>query len=86
MKRAPPPCDTRTSASARHFASSRTTRKGQYCTTLIWYAWQHAGVDLGARFEYLSVPLSSGHYLLLPHSLRSAKRLRLLYEMDLVKK
>jgi hypothetical protein len=59
--------------------------EGQYCTTLIWYAWQHAGVDLGARFEYLSVPLSSGHYLL-PHSLRSAERLRLIYEINLVKK
>jgi hypothetical protein len=54
-------------------------QEGQYCTTLIWYAWQHAGVDLGARFEYLSVPLSSGLYLL-PHSLRTAGRLRLLYE------
>ncbi|MDR2690327.1 MAG: hypothetical protein LBB76_11305 [Azoarcus sp.] len=54
-------------------------REGQYCTTLIWYAWQRAGIDLGAKFDYLNVPLASGHYLL-PHSLRTAKRLHLLYE------
>jgi hypothetical protein len=53
--------------------------EGQYCTTLIWYAWKNAGVDLGARFEHLSVPLASGLYLL-PHSLRMAEGLRLLHE------
>ncbi|MDR1275959.1 MAG: hypothetical protein LBL72_06235 [Candidatus Accumulibacter sp.] len=53
-------------------------KEGQYCTTLIWYAWQRAGVDLGARFEHLSVPLASGLYLL-PHSLRTAKALRVIY-------
>jgi cell wall-associated NlpC family hydrolase len=52
--------------------------EGQYCTTLIWYAWQYAGIDLGARFEHLNVPLAEGDYLL-PHSLRMAKRLRLLH-------
>jgi cell wall-associated NlpC family hydrolase len=52
--------------------------EGQYCTTLIWYAWQHAGVDLGARFEHLEAPLATGDYLL-PHSLRMAERLRLLH-------
>jgi hypothetical protein len=52
--------------------------EGQYCTTLIWYAWRHAGIDLGARFEYLNAPLATGNYLL-PHSLRTAERLRLLY-------
>jgi hypothetical protein len=54
-------------------------KEGQYCTTLIWHAWRRAGVDLGARFEHLSVPLASGQYLL-PHSLRMAEGLRLLHE------
>ncbi|MDR3087506.1 MAG: hypothetical protein LBU45_06095 [Azoarcus sp.] len=52
--------------------------KGQYCTTLIWYVWQRAGVDLGARFEHLNVPFAAGNYLL-PHSLRTARRLQLLH-------
>ncbi|MDR2129241.1 MAG: hypothetical protein LBP52_09295 [Burkholderiaceae bacterium] len=52
--------------------------EGQYCTTLIWFAWQKAGVDLGARFEHLNAPLAAGNYLL-PHSLRMAERLRLLH-------
>lgn len=52
--------------------------EGQYCTTLIWYAWQHAGIDLGASFEYLNAPLTEGDYLL-PHSLRVAERLQLLH-------
>jgi hypothetical protein len=52
---------------------------GQYCTTLIWAAWQRAGVDLGARFEHLEVPFSAGDYLL-PHSLRTAPGLQLIFE------
>ncbi|MDR3214545.1 MAG: hypothetical protein LBT71_11595 [Azoarcus sp.] len=54
-------------------------REGQYCTTLIWRVWQRAGVDLGARFERLNVPLAAGDYLL-PHSLRTAPALRLVFE------
>jgi cell wall-associated NlpC family hydrolase len=54
-------------------------REGQYCTTLVWYAWQRAGVDLGARFEHLEVPLAEGDYLL-PHDLRIAPGLQLLFE------
>jgi cell wall-associated NlpC family hydrolase len=53
--------------------------EGQYCTTLVWAAWQRAGVDLGAHFEHLNVPFFTGDYLL-PHSLRSAPKLRLMYE------
>ena len=53
--------------------------EGQYCTTLVWTAWQRAGVDLGARFDYLEVPFSAGNYLL-PHSLRAAPGLHLLFE------
>ncbi len=52
---------------------------GSYCTTLVWHAWRAAGVDLGVRFEYLDLPLLSGHYLL-PHRLRQSARLQLLYE------
>ncbi|MDR1462564.1 MAG: hypothetical protein LBI68_05430 [Azoarcus sp.] len=54
-------------------------QEGQYCTTLVWRAWQYAGVDLGARFKYLEIPLAAGDYLL-PHSLRTAPGLRLLFE------
>jgi cell wall-associated NlpC family hydrolase len=80
--------DDESRAAALHHARQRlgtpfrvveNDREGQYCTTLIWYAWQRAGIDLGAKFEYLDVPLASGHYLL-PHSLRTAKRLYLLHE------
>ncbi|MCL2345605.1 MAG: hypothetical protein FWC58_07100 [Desulfobulbus sp.] len=54
-------------------------RQGQYCTTLVWAAWLHAGVDLGARFEHLEAPFFAGDYLL-PHSLRVAPGLRLVYQ------
>ncbi|GHU11388.1 membrane protein [Betaproteobacteria bacterium] len=53
--------------------------EGQYCTTLIWHAWQRAGVDLGAHFDRLDIPLAAGDYLL-PHSLRTAPGLRLVFE------
>jgi cell wall-associated NlpC family hydrolase len=53
--------------------------EGQYCTTLIWYAWQHAGMTLGAQFDDLNLPLMAGRYLL-PHSLRTAPELQLLFE------
>jgi cell wall-associated NlpC family hydrolase len=54
-------------------------REGQYCTTLIWRAWQRAGVDLGAHFDHLDIPLAAGDYLM-PHSLRTAPGLRLVFE------
>lgn len=54
-------------------------REGLYCTTLVWAAWQHAGVDLGARFEPLEVPFARGEYLL-PHSLRIAPGLQRVFE------
>jgi len=53
--------------------------EGQYCTTLVWAAWKRAGIDLGARFEHLEVPFSAGDYLL-PHSLRTAPSLQLVFE------
>ena len=53
--------------------------EGQYCTTLIWHAWKRAGVDLGARFDDLNIPFAAGQYLL-PHSLRAAPELNLLFE------
>jgi cell wall-associated NlpC family hydrolase len=53
--------------------------EGQYCTTLVWYAWQHAGIPLSARFDNLNVPFAAGQYLL-PHSLRIAPELHLLFE------
>lgn len=55
--------------------------EGLYCTTLVWAAWQRAGVDLGARFEHLAVPLSAGDYLM-PHSLRTAPGLQLVFEHE----
>jgi len=55
-------------------------REGQYCTTLVWAAWQRAGVDLGARFERLKVPFSSAGDYLLPHGLRTAPGLQLVFE------
>jgi hypothetical protein len=79
--------DEEARAAAVHHARSRlgtpfrlvaNDTEGQYCTTLVWYAWQHAGIDLGARFEHLNAPLAAGDYLL-PHSLRMAERLRLLH-------
>lgn len=54
-------------------------QEGQYCTTLIWRAWQSAGIDLGARFERLEIPFAAGQYLL-PYSLRTAPGLKLLFE------
>jgi cell wall-associated NlpC family hydrolase len=54
-------------------------QEGQYCTTLIWRVWQSVGVDLGARFEWLEIPFATGQYLL-PHSLRTAPGLKLLFE------
>jgi len=54
-------------------------REGLYCTTLVWAAWQRAGVDLGAPFQSLEVPFARGEYLL-PHSLRTAPGLQLVFE------
>ena len=53
--------------------------EGQYCTTLVWRAWQRAGVELGVYFEHLNIPFAEGAYLL-PHSLRNSPRLRLVFE------
>lgn len=53
--------------------------EGHYCTTLVWAAWRRAGVDLGARFEHLEIPLAAGDYLL-PSNLRAAPGLQLVFE------
>ncbi|WP_251977441.1 YiiX/YebB-like N1pC/P60 family cysteine hydrolase [Salinicola avicenniae] len=37
---------------------------GTYCTTLVWAAWQQAGLDLQARFTRLHIPLAQGDFLL----------------------
>ncbi|WP_169740851.1 YiiX/YebB-like N1pC/P60 family cysteine hydrolase [Stenoxybacter acetivorans] len=47
---------------------------GQYCTTLVWAAWQYGGVDLGVHFDYLDIPFVAGHYLM-PNALRKASGL-----------
>ncbi|WP_447895541.1 YiiX/YebB-like N1pC/P60 family cysteine hydrolase [Vreelandella sp. GE22] len=51
--------------------------EGIYCTTLVWEAWQAAGVDLEARFTHLAIPLAEGDFLL-PSGLLSSPRLTLL--------
>lgn len=38
--------------------------RGLYCTTLVWQAWQRAGVDLQARFTEVQLPVIAGRYLL----------------------
>ena len=37
---------------------------GLYCTTLVWWAWRDAGVDLQVRFTEVSLPLLQGNYLM----------------------
>jgi hypothetical protein len=75
---------TRAAANARErlgtpFRLVANDPAGQYCTTLVWYAWQHAGIPLSAHFDNLHVPFAAGLYLL-PHSLRTAPELHLLFE------
>lgn len=50
---------------------------GTYCTTLVWDAWQQAGLDLQVRFTEVSVPLVSGSYLL-PSALAASPHLQAL--------
>ncbi|WP_284336121.1 YiiX/YebB-like N1pC/P60 family cysteine hydrolase [Comamonas sp. NoAH] len=50
---------------------------GTYCTTLVWDAWQHAGLDLQVHFTQVSLPLLSGSYLL-PSALAASPHLRAL--------
>jgi cell wall-associated NlpC family hydrolase len=47
--------------------------RGTYCTRLMWEAWRDAGMDLGVRFDFLSIPLLAGEYLLPSALLRSAR-------------
>jgi hypothetical protein len=53
--------------------------EGNYCTTFVWRTWREAGVDLGARFERVTVFSDSAHYLF-PPALRRSTLLKLLYE------
>lgn len=39
-------------------------QQGTYCTTLVWKAWQQAGLDLQVQFTSVQLPLLSGRYLL----------------------
>jgi hypothetical protein len=75
-------------AAAIRFARSRlgapfrltdNDSEGNYCSTFVWRAWREAGVDLGARFERVTVFFDSVYYLF-PSALRRSARLRLLYE------
>lgn len=50
---------------------------GLYCTTLVWQAWQQAGVALEARFTEVMLPFLGGRYLL-PGGLRRAPQLQAL--------
>jgi len=51
--------------------------RGLYCTTLVWQAWQHAGVALEASFTEVLLPFLGGRYLL-PSGLRRAPQLQAL--------
>ena len=62
------------------FRIVKNDSEGQYCTTLVWHAWKHAGIDLSVNFDHLNIPLASGQYLL-PYSLRRAPELSLLFEV-----
>ncbi|MCH4270340.1 YiiX/YebB-like N1pC/P60 family cysteine hydrolase [Kerstersia gyiorum] len=48
---------------------------GTYCTTLVWQAWQDAGLDLEVEFTPLAIPLMQGQYLL-PGRLAASPHLR----------
>ncbi|MFC0268928.1 YiiX/YebB-like N1pC/P60 family cysteine hydrolase [Kushneria aurantia] len=48
--------------------------EGIYCTTLVWQAWQQAGVDLEVHFSRLNIPLASGDFLM-PSDLLASPRL-----------
>lgn len=49
--------------------------RGLYCTTLVYEAWQAAGVDLGVKLTHLQIPLASGDFLL-PSGLLQSSRLK----------
>lgn len=38
--------------------------EGLYCTTLVWWAWRDAGIDLQVTFMEVTLPLMQGHYLM----------------------
>ncbi len=48
-----------------------------YCTTLVWKAWQMAGINLEPTFSRLAIPLAEGEYLLPSGLLSSPKLTRL---------
>ncbi|CAM4360026.1 YiiX/YebB-like N1pC/P60 family cysteine hydrolase [Kerstersia similis] len=52
---------------------------GTYCTTLVWQAWQEAGLDLEVEFTPLAIPLMPGNYLL-PGRLAASPHLQALAE------
>lgn len=49
---------------------------GVYCTTLVWKAWLHAGVDLKVEFTLVEVPLMSNTQILLPSGLINSPLVR----------
>lgn len=50
---------------------------GTYCTTLVWQAWQDAGLDLEVEFTHLALPLMPGEYLL-PGKLAASRHMQAL--------
>ena len=51
--------------------------QGIYCTTLVWQAWQQAGVVMDVQFTTVALPVIGGQFLL-PSALQVAQQLQLL--------
>ena len=56
-----------------------------YCTTLVWQAWQRAGLDWQTPFTAVDLPLFRGRYLL-PSSLAASPRLQRLVFAEITQK
>lgn len=55
---------------------------GVYCTTLVWQAWQHAGLDLEVSFTHIAMPVIGGQFLL-PSALQASRHVQLLAPLSL---
>ena len=53
------------------------SQEGVYCTTLVWQAWQQAGLDLEVRFTSVMLPVIGGNFLL-PSALQASRHVQLL--------
>ena len=56
--------------------------RGRYCTTLVWQAWQHAGLDLEVSFTHIAMPVIGGQFLL-PSALQASRHVQLLAPLSL---